>query len=268
MLGHFQDRRAALVIAHPGHELRVYNWLSLAHPSVFVLTDGSSHSRKSRLHRTTSILNSLGAQPASIYGPMTDVEIYSAILDRNFDLFIETARELAEALVRNRIEYVVGDAIEGYNPAHDVCRLIIDAAVKKAFQMGHRVENFDVLLAGKSADRAAETLTDAISIEVDGETLSRKLQAVHDYSELAVDVRRILDEEGTDSLRTECLRRVTEGCGDGKLKEPPYYETYGEKQVAAGYYQQVIRYRDHVLPIAQALRQFVAGRSRAANCGY
>src|SRR5207253_5484219 len=32
--------RAALVIAHPGHELRVYHWLRLARPSVFILTDG------------------------------------------------------------------------------------------------------------------------------------------------------------------------------------------------------------------------------------
>ena len=254
----FSDRRAALVVAHPGHELCVYNWVSLARPRVFVLTDGSSHSGKSRLHRTTSILNSLGAQPASIYGGMTDVEIYSAILDRNFDLFIETARELAEALVRDQIEYVVGDAIEGYNPAHDVCRLIINAAVKKASQMNHRVENFDVLLAGKTADCPAETLADAISIEVDGKALSRKLQAARDYSELAVDVHKILDEEGIDSLRTECLRRVKGDSGDEQFKEPPYYETYGEKQVAAGYYQQVIRFHEHVLPIAQALRQFVA----------
>ena len=268
MLGPLQDRRAALVIAHPGHELRVYNWLSLAHPSVFVLTDGSSHCRKPRLHRTTSVLNSVGAQPASIYGGMTDVEIYSAILDRNFDLFVATARELAEALMRDQIGYVVGDAIEGYNPAHDLCRLIINAAVRKACQIGHRVENFDVLLAGKTADCPAETLTDAISIEVEEEALSRKLQAARDYSDLAVDVHRILDEEGIDSLRTECLRRVKEDSGDEQFNEPPYYETYGEKQVAAGYYQQVIRYGEHVLPIAQALRQFVANRNRAAKCGY
>lgn len=264
----FSNRRAALVVAHPGHELRVYSWLSLAHPSVFVLTDGSSRSGKSRLHRTTSILNSLGAQPASIYGRMTDAEIYSAMLDRNCDLFIATARELAEALVRDQIEYVVGDAIEGYNPAHDLCRLIINAAVKKACQMGHCVENFDVLLTGKSADMPVEELADSISIEVDDKMLSRKLQAARDYSEMAVDFHRILDEQGIDSLRTECLRRVTEDSGDEQFKEPPYYEIYGEKRVAAGYYQQVIRYGEHVLPIAQALRQFVASRSRAANCAY
>ena len=263
-----QDRRAALVIAHPGHELCVYNWVSLARPSVFVLTDGSSHSGKSRLHRTTSTLNLLGAQPASIYGRVTDAEIYSAILDRNCDLFIEIARELAEALVRDQIEYVVGDAIEGYNPAHDLCRLIINAAVNKASRMGHWVENFDVVLAGKSADMPVQELPDSISIEVDDKMLSRKLQAARDYSEMAVDLQRILDEQGIDSLRTERLGRVKEDSGDVQINEPPYYEVYGEKQVAAGHYQQVIRYREHVLPLAEALRRFVASRSRIASCEY
>jgi hypothetical protein len=34
------DGKAALVVAHPGHELRVFHWLRLARPCVFVLTDG------------------------------------------------------------------------------------------------------------------------------------------------------------------------------------------------------------------------------------
>ena len=92
------DRRAALVVAHPGHELRVYNWVSLVQPRVFVLTDGSSCFHTSRLHRTTSILNSLGARPGSIYGRLTDAEMYSAILDGDIDLFVGIADELARSL--------------------------------------------------------------------------------------------------------------------------------------------------------------------------
>jgi len=33
----------------------------------------------------------------------------------------------------------------------------------------------------------------------------------------------------------------------------PFYETHGEKQVAAGYYKDVIRYREHIAPIARTL---------------
>src|SRR5258708_27379659 len=147
-----RKHKSALVIAHPGHELLVYNWLSLANPCVFVLTDGSGHSHKSRLHRTTSIINSLGARPGSIYGRLTDADAYSAILAGEVGVFIRMASELAEALVHNRIEYIVGDAIEGFNPVHDVCRLVINAAVKKVGRMGYCVANFDVALASKRHD--------------------------------------------------------------------------------------------------------------------
>ena len=42
-------KRCALVVAHPGHELRVYGWLALRKPDVYILTDGSGHTGNSRL---------------------------------------------------------------------------------------------------------------------------------------------------------------------------------------------------------------------------
>ena len=250
------DRRAALVIAHPGHELSVYCWLSLVRPCVFVLTDGSGQSHQSRLHRTTSILNSRGARPGSIYGRLRDAEIYLAILNGEVDLFINLARELAEALVRDRVDYVVGDAIEGYNPAHDLCRLVTNAAVKLSCRMGNCVENFDVLLAHKPANYPPARMAGAMRIDADDQMLSQKLQAARDYSELAVDVNRIVEREGIDELRTEYLRPVSEDSHNGVSWDHPYYEVYGAERVAAGYYAQVIRYREHVLPLADALRQY------------
>jgi hypothetical protein len=256
MLGSLKDRPAALVIAHPGHELRVYHWVSLARPLVFVLTDGSGRSGKSRLHRTQKILNSLGARPGSIYGRLTDAEIYAAILNSETDLFVGLAEELAESLHEGGVEYVVGDAIEGYNPGHDVCRLVTNAAVEKVRQFGNSVENFDVLLASAPGSSLPEATKATVALAVDEQTLAQKLQAAHEYSEVEVDVNRILAHEGAAFLRNEYLRPVTEALPESLYHELPYYEVHGEEQVAAGYYRQVIRYREHVLPIAGALRRF------------
>ena len=260
-----QDHRAALVIAHPGHELRVYRWLGLVRPRVFVFTDGSGHSGQSRLHRTTSILQKLGGQPGSIYGRLSDAQIYSAILNRDAALFCKMADELAAELVCHRVQYVVGDAFEGYNPAHDVCRLVINAAIRIASLTSPGIENFAVLLANKVSDHSP---SDMIRIEVEEEMLAQKLQDLRAYSELAVDADRILADEGVDSLRIECLRRVVNESSDefNGCKELPFYETYGAARVAAGYYQQVIRYRDHVAPIAEALSEHTAVKGQAVNC--
>ena len=35
--------------------------------------------------------------------------------------------------------------------------------------------------------------------------------------------------------------------------EPPYYETYGAQQVAAGRYAHVLRYASHFRPCAEAI---------------
>ena len=149
--------RAALFIAHPGHELLVHGWVELAKPLVFVLTDGSGRTNQSRLKSTTEILNQTGAKLGCIYGRLTDRAAYAAILDREFDLFIRLAKDLAEAFVAERIDYVAGDAAEGCSPTHDICRLIINAEVKIAYQRtGQAVANFEfALVRPPDADLAA-----------------------------------------------------------------------------------------------------------------
>ena len=53
--------RPALIIAHPGHELRVHHWLEKTRPLMLVLTDGSGRTAQSRLASTTRILEQAGA---------------------------------------------------------------------------------------------------------------------------------------------------------------------------------------------------------------
>ena len=124
--------RAALVVAHPSHELLVHGWLQSSRPQVFVLTDGSGRSGSSRLSQTTRLLEEVGAQPGSIYGRLTDLEAYATILKHDVSYFTSLVEELSEEFVRERIDYVVGDAAEGYNTVHDICRIIIGAAVELA----------------------------------------------------------------------------------------------------------------------------------------
>jgi hypothetical protein len=249
--------RAALVMAHPGHELRVYQWLSLTRPLCFVLTDGSGASGKSRLNSTTRLLQQNGARIGSIYGRMTDREIYSAIINGKLDLFVGLTEELTGELVREDIEYVVGDAIEGYNPVHDVCRFMIDAAVEIAGRIRNQpLPNFEVGLASQRPPSAEPMIGEPIRIDLDEAAVSRKLEAARSYLELAGEVEEILKQEGIQTLQTEWLQPVASQSSLRVESEPPYYELHGEKRVAAGNYQKVLRYREHVLPIVEALRDY------------
>jgi hypothetical protein len=256
-------QRAALVIAHPGHELRVYRWLETARPIVFVLTDGSGRSGISRLDRTASIISQVGAPAGGIFGRFTDAAIYATILEGDLSLFHRLVDELSLSFSTHDIDYVAGDATEGYNPAHDLCRLILNAAVRACrLRWNRQIANFDFLLAGRPDEGDPMRLSRAIRIELDEAGFQRKIQVATSYTELGDEIEAATKQNGLSSFRKEYLRPVGRSC-DYVFNEPPFYERYGEKQVAAGAYPQVLRYREHMLPIAAALQRHIKRKSLA-----
>ena len=137
-------------MAHPSHELRIHGWLEQTRPYVCILTDGAGRSGEPRLSRTSEVLDRAGATPGRIYGRLTDLEVYAAILNGDSELFAGLVEELCEAFVAEQIEYVVGDAAEGYSVAHDICRTMIGAAVELAeYSYGRAIENFDFPVVGR-----------------------------------------------------------------------------------------------------------------------
>jgi hypothetical protein len=248
------DTKTALVIGHPGHELRVFHWLEVMRPAVFVFTDGSGRTGRSRLPSTTRILDQVGASSGLFYGPLTDAEAYAAILGQNFDLFSGLMRRLAEYLIDEEVTCVVGDALEGYNPMHDVCRLVIGAAVEMARRAtGRAVENFEFLLTGKPDSRGTWEDDGAIRLELDDDAFARKVAVARSYTELESEVKEAITLNRLDAFRVECLRRVPNRPPAVAADHKPYYEQYGEQQVLSGHYYQVIRYREHLMPLAEAL---------------
>jgi hypothetical protein len=251
----WEGLRAALVIAHPGHELRIHHWLERVKPRVFVLTDGSGRTNRSRLGQTTALLDAVGALRGSIFGHFTDRELYRAILALDADAFVVLAQELAAALDHAGIDYVVGDAVEGFSPGHDMCRLIINAAVMQLeAKTGRRLANFEFAVEGAPDACPPEEREHAIVVRLDEDAYRRKLAAARAYAEIAVDMERLMSSHHADAFRIECLVPVRYGLDiEHRFQHPAIYEAYGEKQVAAGFYSEVIRFHDHLAPMAARL---------------
>ena len=274
-----EQPRAALVIAHPGHELRVHGWLEAARPCVCVLTDGSGRTGRPRLDSTDKILGAAGARPAPVYGPFSDGELYGAVLDHEHSPFVRLVEELASTLVRERVEFVAGDAEEGYNPSHDICRLLVNAAVRLVNRTtAARVAGYDFTLVGPPGHCPEHLRADSIRLDLDEAAFARKLAAAHSYPELRAEVEAALSGAGgvafgehpdlarrtgqefrgtcANDFRVEWLRPVAADAAAPPslgVRERPFYEAYGERQVQAGHYKRVLRYREHVLPLAAAL---------------
>jgi hypothetical protein len=248
---------AALIVAHPGHELRVHGWLERARPLVFVLTDGSGHTGQSRLASTAEVLRRAGARPGCVFGRFSDRALYEALIDRDLETLQGVARELADALVAAGAEHVAGDAIEGFNPGHDLCRVLADAAVALAgHRLGRPIASHDFLLDGRPDAVPGELPPGSIRLDLDDGEVERKLAAAAGYPEMREEVERNLAEHGAAAFRSECFRPAHPQADlERFLDDPPWYESHGERQVAAGHYDRVLRFREHFLPMARALRE-------------
>jgi hypothetical protein len=246
--------RAVLVVAHPGHELTLTGWLAMTRPSVFVITDGSGQLGRSRLPSTTKVLLRTGARPGSIYGHLSDQEVYEAMLRQDVGLFLRMAHDLADWLVLDDIDYVVGDSAEGYNPTHDVCRILVGGAVELATRLrGRPIGNYEYVVTGQRLDCMAGRCGGTIRLKLDDDALERKLAAAYAYLELAGELEAAIQRDGIESFRYECLHPV-----DNRMSwvpdrnSKPHYEVHGESRVASGKYPRPLRYAEHIVPLRTA----------------
>jgi hypothetical protein len=244
---------AALVVAHPGHELRLFGWMTRTRPIVHVLTDGSGAAGRSRLASTTRVLAAAGATPGAVYGPLTDAALYAAVVTGRVEAFLPLVAAIAESLETADVRLVVADAVEGYNPAHDLASVVAAAAVGRVARRGGRAPaRFEYPVVGSPPDPAARP--DAVRVDLAPETLRRKIEAALSYGELRAEVADALSGTEASLAGVEWLVPVDVASEPGAPPEdPPFYERHGERRVREGRYADVLRYRRHLRPFARAL---------------
>jgi len=250
-----QFRRPALVVGHPGHELKVFGWMSECRPRVYVITDGSGRHGIPRTSSTAALIQSLNAQTGEVFGSAADSEVYRAILEHNFSFFLSLIDELANSFLEHEIDCVAGDAAEGFNPTHDLCRSLINAAVLVAERTsGREISNFEVSLT-EWEQNCPQAVHDDRCLHwiLSDRLLAEKLAAADQYVELKHEVERAIAARGKEYFRLECLRRTDSAELPNFNLAKPGYEIWGEQRVAAGHYCEVIRFKQHILPIMEAM---------------
>ena len=247
--------QSALVIAHPGHELRVHHWMETQQPLVLVLTDGSGRSARSRMKSTARVVEEAGALLGSIRGRFTDSSIYSMLLNNRYEPLVDTATEIANILMEQGIDTVACDAREGYNPGHDVCGYLVQFAVRRARAFVPTIAWYEFSLINKPDELPADKRNQSICLTLDKEAFNRKLEAAQNYPELQKEFEIAVQNFGIEGFAVEILQRASFQIPDGDpfLTTSPYYEEYGLRQVSANLYPSVIRYRDHLRPLQNLL---------------
>lgn len=238
---------AALVVAHPGHELRLFRWLETEHATLFVLTDGSGRSGRSRVESTRHVLASAGCKPGSMMGALTDVDVYRDVLAGDVTNIARLTKELAVAIAGGGFRSIVSDAVEFYNPTHDLCWVMANLAARVCGS----VDRFSFAVVGHPDN--------GLAIELDDDAFCRKMEMATRYDDLAVDVEELIRRVGSDALRREVFTPVDpRAIAPEEPCEMPYFERRGEEQVSSGRYAVVLRYREHFAPFIKKLIDAVA----------
>jgi hypothetical protein len=142
---------------------------------------------------------------------------------------------------------------------------VVNAAVLQAGRLtGRDLANYEFCLAECEQNLPVTHDHRCLHFRLGDDLLRRKLQAAHDYLELQEEVRRGIAQRGREYFQVECLRKMAKPDAISSLGEKPFYEICGEQRVAGGAYESVIRYREHVLPIMQALREHALAAKPAA----
>lgn len=110
------------VFSHPNHELALFGLLRRLKPHVIFLTDGGG---QARVEETRKGLSSLGILEQATFLNNTEQSFYDGLLKRDSKFFANVAAQLKSILSTLKPDSLYCDAIEFYNPVHDMALPIV-----------------------------------------------------------------------------------------------------------------------------------------------
>lgn len=245
--------KTLLFIGHPGHELLAYKFLSIYKPDVVFLTTGSGSDNQSRINQSINLVKSLGLNTYSPFTPFSDREIYDLILSNSTDSFLSTKLSLKEFIVEHKFEMIVGDALEGFNPSHDICRYLINSIIIE-LENEIKIKNYDFFQDDVRKNKISLKKQEDIILELDKNELTKKMNACMNYPEIKSEVDKFVTQFGTDFFALEFFRKVEDPRKIVSWNTKfPYYEEFGRKRIAEGIYKELISFEGHMKQLAQTL---------------
>jgi len=104
-----------MIFGHPAHELALFGFLQRSCPQIVIITDGGS---EQRLRQSRTGLESIGLE--AIYLKFAENDFYAALLRRDVAFFEAVSESLSLEIAALQPDQIFCDAVEFYNPVHDI----------------------------------------------------------------------------------------------------------------------------------------------------
>ncbi len=251
-----KSTKAAVIIGHPGHELRIYKFLKEFTPDVFIITDGSGANNSSRIDNSIRLINALGAKYIDTIQPIPDTLLYEYIIQHNFTAIVALQKSIKALIIQNNYNLIVGDSLEGFNPTHDLCRYLINGIVKEinSDEANELVFNYSFDLDAAPNKIINNHHNNDFYLLLSDKELDDKITAGLNYTELKYEIEKALNLFGKKAFNKEIFWWVE---NDHSIKNwnecAPLYEKYGKERVGNGIYSEVIEFEKNMKPLANLL---------------
>ncbi len=243
---------ALTVFSHPNHEISVYGLMLRECPKAAYLTDGGGGERLAATERSNK---ELGVR--AVYLNHSEASFYEAILRKDMKFWSGVVDEVAKLIGDADPDQILCDAVEYYNPVHDMSLPLVQAALKK---LDFRAAVLAVPLVWERSDgtfsiqRALpEDRSREFGIDLSGHESARKKAALLTHYGALRAQMGFTDLQVEQACRTEYL---VQACS--YLREPDpgchlRYDRRGHEAKAAGKVQEAISHKHHYLPVIKEL---------------
>jgi len=126
-----------MIFGHPAHELALFGFLQRFCPQIVIITDGGA---EERIQQSRTGLESIGLE--ATYLKFAENDFYAALLRRDVTFFEVVSESLSLEIAALQPNQIFCDAVEFYNPVHDLTLPLVLRAATAA----PRAEVFEVPL--------------------------------------------------------------------------------------------------------------------------
>jgi len=245
------------VFSHPNHELAIYGLMMRALPHTLFLTDGGG---EKRLAETREGLAALGLLDRATFLNHSEDSFYGALLDNDLSFFCDVAEQIRDCVEAVGTEQVWCDAVEFYNPVHDLAFPLVVRAIKglpevEIFEVPLIYQRPSVDAGGEYAvQRALESTPNAVEVRLSAAEVAAKRRCRDEiYTELRAQLGAVITDLPEEYLAIEVLLPP-----NGQSFEPVEgrvlrYEARGRLLHEQGAVDRVITLRQHYLPLVSGL---------------
>ena len=239
--------RTLVVFSHPNHELAIFGTLGRVRPHLLYLTDGGG---EDRVAQTRAGLRTLGLLERARFLNHLEEDLYRALLDNDSAFYAGLRDQIAESMAEVEPDEIWCDAVEFYNPVHDVSLPLVRAALPESrsirvfeVPLVHQRENGGeaYLVQRFASPRASER-----RVWLEASELQAKCSARDEtYTLLRDQLGTTLTNIPDDDLAVEMIGEAQDALptpGEGAVLR---YEWRGELLRERGIVDEVITYSGH-----------------------